>query len=154
MTHPLNTEGYSRGDVWCVPSAVSLLTGKLLVETAQRLASIRDQRYADLEGVWTEEAVLLLYEYGYRATAVPVVERFKDTVCGPTLRRFMEERQPMEVVNPLLIELDTHVVVSHFSFLFDNWVPKGAQIESFPKPTRLVKAAWIITKDERTPNAV
>lgn len=146
MIHPLNTDGYTKDVWWCAPSAVALLTGRPLTETTAALARIAGVTYEKLEGCWPEETVLALYEFGYRSTPIPVIDRFRDTVCGPTLKRFMGERTPIEKANPMLIEVDGHMLVGYSHFLFDNGTPTGLGVDHFPKMKRLVKQAWTVTK--------
>ena len=143
----IDSTGYSKPTQWCVPSAVAMLTGLPLREATQLLARIRQQPYQELEGVWLEEAVIALNELGYRSTPIDIAGRFSDTTHGPTLRRFMNNRLPQEVTNPVLIGLDGHVVVSHWGLLGDNST-EGRMVATsrFPKPNRLVKEAFIITK--------
>ena len=74
-----------------------------------------------------------------------IIRRFPDTEYGPTLKRFMRERQPYEIVNPVLVAVDGHVLVSHFGMAGDNWTGRMVPFEKFPKPHRLVKEAFVIT---------
>lgn len=145
MTPGLNLEGYSKSKKWCVPSACALLTGLPLKDMTERLSFIRDEPYSDLSGCWMEEAVLLLRECGYQSRPVDLISRYPALAFGPTLRRYMLERPPLERVQPTLIEVDGHALASHFDMLFDNGTPKGDTIKRFPKMGRLVKAVWIVT---------
>lgn len=146
MLQPLNLEGYSRKVPWCGPSAVSILTGLPLKQITADFAYATDCRYNDIEGVWAEQALLVLHKYGYTHKQIDVVGRFRDTVCGPTLIRFWREQEGIEKVLPCLIEVDGHLLTSHMGFACDNWTKTPVPQIRFPKPNRLVKAAWIITK--------
>ena len=143
---PIDTTGYSKKTIWCGPSALSLLTGRSLVDTTQMLTRIRQQPYNELSGVWPEELVIALHELGYRADPIDIIGRFPDTTCGPTLKRFFNERQPYEVINPVLVEVDGHVLVTHVVAAGDNWTGKMVLFENFPKPGRLVKKAFVIVR--------
>ena len=143
----IDSTGYSKSTQWCVPSAIAMLTGLPLREATQLLSRIRQEPYHELKGTWTEEAVIALNELGYRSTPLDIAGRFSDTTHGPTLRRFMNNRLPQEISNPLLIMVEGHALVSHWGLLGDNstgghMVP----VARFPKPNRLVKEAFIITK--------
>lgn len=146
MLHKLNLEGFGGGTKWCGPSAVSILTGRPLAHTTAMLAYAEDIPYDEVGGVWREDAVLMLHTLGYRCVPIDVVSRFSDTECGPTLKRFWEERRMDEVVNPLLIEIHGHLLTSHYGFAADNWTGGPVPLAQFPKQRRLVKWAGIVTK--------
>jgi hypothetical protein len=148
MIKPLDTEGYTKGSMWCGPSAVALLTGAPLTFTTSRLAAMSKRSYAKTEGVWPDECVLLLHELGYQSKRVDIAARYPDRPYGPTLERYMRERRihdPWEEYNPTMIEVDGHLMTGHYGMLFDNWVPKGAPVALFPKTRRLVKNVWVVT---------
>ena len=148
MIKPYDLTGYTKAKRWCGPSAVALLTGAPLAHTTARSAAMTGTPYAEVEGVWPEEAVLLLHELGYKAVPVDLVARYPDAPYGPTLKRYMAERRtydPWEEYHPTLIEVHGHLLCGHYGMLFDNGTPKGAPVAFFPKTGRLVKRAWIVT---------
>jgi len=143
---PIDSTGYSKGKEWCGPSALALLTGCTLVEASEHLTRIRQQPYNELVGVYSEELAIALHERGYRCDPIDIIGRFPDTTHGPTLRRFMASRQPYEVINPVLVSVDGHVLVTHMYHAGDNWTKRMVEFDKFPKPNRLVKEAFVITK--------
>jgi hypothetical protein len=144
---PIDATGYSKLQQWCVPSALSIITGAPLKETTEILTRISGRSYQELEGCWMEDAVLALNEYGFTAKPINIIDRFSDTTHGPTLTRFFSERQPHEVINPLLVAVNAHAIVTHYNYIFDNSTG-GLPVtpDYFPKTHRLVKEAYIIER--------
>lgn len=145
MIHPLDLTGYSKAEQWCGPSALSLITGAPLAETTKRFAYMQGEAYQKLSGVYAEELLLALWEQGWKAENVGLLDRYPKLQMGPTLARYMRERPKIEVINKLLINVTGHFIVAHGRYLFDNWVPRGATIDTFPKPRRHVQHVWIVT---------
>lgn len=146
LLKPLDKTGYTKDVEWCGPSAISILAGRPLAETTSALSKLREESYSELDGVWPQEVVLILSQYGYKSKPLPLMERYPDTPYGPTLKRFLNERQGMELVMPLLIEVQNHLLVAHMGFAADNWTKKPVPIKSFPKLGRLVKSVYMVSK--------
>lgn len=133
MLSRVDTKGYTKPTVWCGPSAVSILTGRPLVETTSRLAVAGGISYKQLDGVWSEDCLLVLHDYGFSHQEIPVVG-------SPRLSTFMRTPRPF----PMLIELPGHLITAHFGYCADNWTMKPVPFADFPKPNRRVIAAWSI----------
>lgn len=147
MLHKLDMTGYTKPVAWCVPSAVSILTGSPLTDTTSLLCRLSQVTYKDLEGVDVQDALLALHQFGYGHKAVPLYERYGDTLThGPTLRRFLRERTPLEKMTPMLVCLPEHVIVCHMGFACDNWTKRPVPVGDFPKLGRLVSEAYLIHK--------
>ena len=151
MIHPLITEGYSRPKIWCVPTAIALLTGIPLVTAAETVARTSGEAaaYSDMSGHHTGAFVLAMGELGYCCKQVRLADRYPGNEYGVTLKRYMTERRRfdiMEELTPTAIFVHGHILTGHYGMLFDNWVPKGATVDRFPKTSRLVNDVYIITK--------
>ena len=135
---------------WCVPTAVAILTGAPVGHMHSRAAFIQNNPLEDVEGVWSEEAVLMLGEQGFNAKPVDLIKRYADkTPCGPTLERFMRERTREEYWTTMLVTINNHMIAVHGDYAADNWTKRIVPFVNFPKPKRLVKEAWLVT--ERRP---
>jgi len=146
MLRPLNKKGHT-GSTWCVPSAVSMLTGQSVRESHVRAAKLQGFAVGDVEGMWHEEAQLMMFELGYRAVPVDVVGRYaKKTPCGPTLKRFLKERTPQEFATPMYITVDGHALCAHMGYVGDNKTGRPVPMDKFPKLGRLVKSAYMVTE--------
>lgn len=129
---------------WCVPTAISVLTGRSYAESKSRCAFIQNKPYSEIEGVWTEESVLALNEFGY--TSIPVDLQARYGTMPPTLQRYMKERPFEERAEPLLIQVWGHVLAAHMDWACDNWTQKVVPIDRFPKPMRKVMSVHIIRR--------
>lgn len=142
MLHELDETGHTVGQKWCGPAALSILTGVPLRDTKALAARVAGETYTSIEGMWEEEMVLALHQLGYGSRKIPVYERYhKTTPCGPTLRRFLREREPLETVQPMLIAVEGHFLCAHMHYLADNSTGRPVRAECFPKQGRLVKWA-------------
>jgi len=144
MLRPIDRNAY-KGTAWCVPSAISMITGISLKESHTRAAVLRNIDIEDVSGMWNQEAVLMLYEQGYKAVPVDLASRYaKKTPYGPTLKRFLEERTPMEYANMMYIAVHGHALCAHMGYVGDNSTGRPVPMNQFPKLGRLTKAAYIV----------
>ena len=144
MLTPINTKAYD-GTAWCVPSAVSMLTGMSLKESHTRASVLQHIDIDDVRGMWDQEAILMLHEQGYSATPIDLVSRYAaKTPCGPTLKRFLNERTPEEFANTLYVTVHGHALCAHMGYVGDNSTGRPILMNNFPKLGRLTKSAYII----------
>ena len=148
MLHTFDTRGWEANTAWCVPTAVSFLTGVPLIHTHSRAAFMQNIALKDVKGVYTSEAVLLLREQGYKVQQIKLKDRYDD---APTLRRFLKERTPYEKVMPLMISVEdkkdfSHMITAHFEYAADNWTMKPVPIAEFPHLTKYVTSTFIVMK--------
>ena len=132
------------GKFWCVPSALSVLTGLPYATCTE--ACVRNgaaSTYEDLEAVAMTQIVLALRDLVPTATVteVDLAARFPDLKAGPTLRRYMAERDVDETVYPLLISVNTHLIAGHRGWLGGNDVKRPCPVSMFPQLTRNVN--WV-----------
>lgn len=143
MLKPLNLEGWNM-TAWCVPSAIAMLTGAPVGHMHVRAAFIQNTALKDVKGVFTEEAVLLLREQGYKAIPIRLTERYNKP---PTIRQFLNDRTAYEFSMPIMFSTPKHMMVAHMGFAGDNWTKKPVAINQFPKLGRLVESAWVVMED-------
>jgi hypothetical protein len=144
MLKPINKKSYD-GTAWCVPSAVSMITGQSLLESHRRAAVLQHIDVGDVSGMWDREAALMLYELGYTATPIDLVSRYAGkTPCGPTLKRFLNERTREEYASVLYITVHGHALTAHMGYVGDNSTGRPVPMDRFPKLGRLTKSAYII----------
>jgi hypothetical protein len=144
MLKPINKKSHE-GIAWCVPSAVSMITGQNLTESHKRAAVLLNIEVADVEGMWDHEAVLMMHELGYSAKPVDLVDRYASkTPCGPTLKRFLAERTPEEFANVMYVTVHGHALCAHMGYVGDNSTGRPVPISQFPKLGRLTKSAYIV----------
>jgi hypothetical protein len=129
---------------WCAPTAIGILTGRPYTETKSRCAFISNTAYSEVEGVWTEESILALNEFGY--TSIPVDLQARYDTSPPTLQRYMMERPFEERAEPLLVQVWGHLLTVHMNWACDNWTKKVVPFDQFPKPRRKVMSVHIIRR--------
>lgn len=142
MLHTLNLDGWER-TAWCVPSAIAMLTGAPVGHMHVRAAFMQNKSLTAVQGVFCEEAVLLLREQGYKATPIDLVARYSN---APTIQRFFKDRTPYEFCMPIMFATADHMMTCHMGFAGDNWTKKPVPISLFPKLRRLVTNAWIVSE--------
>jgi hypothetical protein len=148
MLHAVETRGWEANTAWCVPSAISFLTGIPLIHSHSRAAFIQDIKLKDVKGVYMAEALLMLREQGYKGEQIDLSCRYSD---APPLSRFLDERTSYEKCMPLLIQIEDskkfcHAVTSHFGFAADNHTMKPVPIPQFPHLKKYVTGAWVVSK--------
>jgi hypothetical protein len=143
MLHTLDFKGWENFTPWCVPTAISLLTGSPVGHMHSRAAMIQNIARKDVKGVFAEEAVLLLREQGYNAVPIDMISRWK---TPPSIEKFLAGRSSYEMVMPVMFATNDHMMTAHFGYAADNWTKKPVPIASFPKLNREVVAAWVVSK--------
>jgi hypothetical protein len=148
MLNAINTKGWTQKTAWCVPTAISFLTGTPLIHSHSRAAFIQDQAIDKVQGVFATEALLLLREQGYRAKQVTLLDRYAD---APSLKKFLADRTSYEKCMPMMIQIEDkkdfcHMVSCHFDYAADNWTMKPVTFDKFPHLNKLVTGAWIVGK--------
>lgn len=148
MIHAIDSRGWTKKTAWCVPTAVSLLSGAPLIHTHSRAAFIQEIAIDKVKGVYAAEAVMLLREQGYRSKQIALKDRYDD---APKLKKFLADRTGYEKCMPLMIQVEDapdfcHMICSHFDYAADNWTMKPVPSAEFPHINRHVTAAWIIEK--------
>lgn len=148
MLHAIDSRGWETSKAWCVPTAISFLTGVPLIHSHSRAAFLQGIAMKSVEGVYADEALLLLREQGYKGEQVKLSERYFD---APTLRRFLKERSPYEMCMPMMIQIEDsnkfcHMVSAHFNYAADNHTMKPVQIDRFPHLRKYVTGAWVVSK--------
>jgi len=148
MLYCVDSKGWEANTAWCVPSAISFLTGAPLIHTHSRAAFIQDKKLKEVEGVYASEALLMLREQGMKGEQIDLLNKYTD---APTLRKFLDNRSPFEKCMPLMIQIEDkknfcHMIVSHFNYAADNHTMKPVPIDKFPHLRKLVTGAWIVSK--------
>lgn len=143
MLYKLQTQDWDY-TMYCVPTAISFLTGAPVGHMHSRAAFMQNKARKEVQGVYLEEAVLLLREQGYKAIPIDMESRWG---TPPTIRRFLDERTSYEKVMPIMFATPDHMITAHYGYAADNWTKKPVRIEDFPKLGRKVVAAWVVTKD-------
>lgn len=143
MLHKLQTHDWDY-TMYCVPSAISLLTGAPIGHTHSRAAFMQDKARKDVKGVYIEEAVLLLREQGYKAIPIDMETRWH---TPPTIEKFLAGRSPYETSMPIMFATNDHMMTAHYGFAADNWTKKPVPINQFPKLGRKVVAAWVVMEN-------
>ncbi len=134
---------------WCGPTAVAALTGKTYNECLIRLAQMKQTKPGDVEGVWQEESLILLWELGYANRPIDLVKRYAHEVkTGVTFPRFIRERTPMERAQPMLVRMSrpAHVLAVYQNYVVGTETHGSViPVDAYPCPKRIVDAAWTIT---------
>ena len=148
MLHAIDSRGWTANTAWCVPTAVSFLSGIPLIHSHSRAAFVKDIALKDVEGLYGSEAALLLREQGYTAKRIALRERYSD---APLLKKFLGDRTSFEKCMPMMIQIEgkpdfCHMIVCHFNYAADNWTMKPVPTDQFPHLNRYVTAAWIVEK--------
>jgi hypothetical protein len=148
MLHAIETRGWETNTAWCVPSAISFLTGIPLIHSHSRAAFIQDKGIKEVAGVYAAEALLMLREQGYKGEKIDLVSRYSS---APLLSKFLKNRTPFEKCMPLMIQIEDskkfcHMITSHFDYAADNHTMKPVPIGQFPHLKKYVTGAWIVSK--------
>mgnify|MGYP000900320227 CR=1 FL=1 len=148
MLHAIDTKGWTAKTAWCVPSAISFLTGVPLIHSHSRAAFIQDTALDEGKGVYATEALLLLREQGYTAKQIVLKDRYGD---APRLKKFLNDRTSYEKCMPMMVQVEDkkdfcHMITCHFDYAADNWTMKPVTFDKFPHMNKYVTAAWIVGK--------
>ncbi|MFA7408543.1 MAG: hypothetical protein WCY93_12075 [Anaerolineaceae bacterium] len=147
MLHAIDTRGWNLESAWCVPSAISFLTGAPLIHTHSRAAFLQNISLKDVEGIYMGDAILLLREQGYKVERIKLTDRYS---APPTLAKFLEDRTPYEKMMPMMICVETtkdaHMVTAHYGFAADNHTMKPVPIKNFPHLRKKVTDAVIVSQ--------
>lgn len=148
MLYTVDSRGWTANTAWCVPTAISYLTGAPLIHTHSRAAFMQNIPLTKVEGVYGSEAAILLREQSYTAKPIDLAARYSD---APKLKQFMNDRTAYEKCMPLMIQVENkpdfcHMIVAHYGYAADNWTMKPVPIENFPHINRYVTKVWIVEK--------
>ena len=148
MLHKVDIRGWEANTAWCVPTAISYLTGIPLIHSHSRAAFVQNMSLNKVSGVFASEAILMLREQGYKSKQIDLIERFED---APTLKKFLKCRSSYEKCMPLMVQIEDendfcHMSVVHFDYVADNWTMKPVPSEKFPHLRKKVVSAWVIEK--------
>lgn len=152
MLHTIDTRGWEKETAWCVPSAISFLTGIPLIHSHSRAAFIQEKKLKDVEGVYADEALMLLREQGYKGKRIELKERYNSS---PTLRKFFKDRTSYEMCMPIMVQIEDskdfcHMLTCHYNFAADNHTMKPVPIDEFPHLREYVTGAWVVSKNEKS----
>jgi len=140
------TENDWKGTKWCVPSAISLLTGRPLFETHQLAAYLTNRRLDAKMDLYVEECAVLLGEYGYRMEPINLAKKYRNNKCGVTVRRFVGDLNGFEKVMPIIFFSHNHAMVTHMGYVADNSTLKPVHPNDFVSKNALVVEAYIVMK--------
>jgi len=148
MLHAINSKGWTTKTAWCVPTAISFLTGSPLIHTHSRAAFIQEKTLDSVKGVYATEALLLLREQGYQSSQIKLLDRYEK---APKLKSFLDERSSYEKCMTMMIQIEDnkefcHMITVHFDYAADNWTMKPVPTKDFPNTDKYVTAAWIVSK--------
>ena len=148
MLHAIDSRGWETSTAWCVPTAISFITGAPLIHTHSRAAFLQNKKIKDVDGVLTSESLLLLREQGYKAKQIKLADRYDD---APKLNQFLKDRSPYEFAMPLMLQIEDkktfcHMICCHYGFAADNHTMKIVPISDFPHNSKYVTGAWVVTK--------
>lgn len=151
MLHTINTKGWSLKTAWCVPTAISFISGSPLIHTHSRAAFMGGINLEEVKGVAIDDAIVLLHEQGFVSKQICLRDRFGDE--APTLKEFMNSRTAYEMCVPLFIVIEKkpsfcHAVALHFNYLADNWTMKPTHVDEFPNNDAFVTAAFVAEKKQ------
>lgn len=148
MYHNLHPVSKATNTVqWCVPSALSSLTGCDYGSAAHAcIANGAALFYNELSGVQIDTTILALRQLVPTATVeqVNLRARYPSLALGPTLKRYMREREQAEVLNPCLIGVNNHMIVGHLAVLSGNDTMGPVPYTMFPKLGRNVNWVGIV----------
>lgn len=145
MLHKIETKGWEANTAWCVPTAVSLLSGAPLIHTHSRAAFLQDKALTDVKGVYCHEAILLLHEQGYRVEEVKLDEPVR------FLEFMKNHRTPYQKCLPMMICIEKksdfcHMIAAHFDYVADNWTMKPVTFGDYIHKRSWVVGAWTVIK--------
>lgn len=148
MLHAIDSTGWTKNTAWCVPSAISFLTGIPLIHSHSRAAMIQDIKLKDVKGIYGAEAAMLLREQGYIARPIDLTKEYSK---APKLNKFISDRTAYQKCVPMMIQVESapdfaHMVVSHYGYMADNWTMKPVEMKKFPHKARYVTNAWVVEK--------
>lgn len=141
MLNALNLEGWN-ATAWCVPSAVSIITGIPVGFMHMRAAFHQSLSLNKVKGLFDEEAILLFGEQGYRLHQIDLNSRYDGK--PPTIQRFLKDRTPYEFCMPIYFTTVDHAMTCHMGYAADNWTKKPVPISEFPKLHRKVCTAYVV----------
>ncbi len=148
MLYSIETRGWEANTAWCVPTAISFLSGIPLIHSHSRAAFIQNKGLTEVKGVYASEALLMLREQGYKGEQINLKDRYDD---APTLQKFMKDRSSYEKCMPMMVQIEDsknfcHMIAVHFDFAADNHTMKPVPIEKFPHLWKKVTGAWTVSK--------
>jgi hypothetical protein len=148
MLHAIDVRGWETNTAWCVPTAISFISGAPLIHTHSRAAFIQDKKLKEVQGVYASEALLMLREQGLKGEQIKLSERYDE---APRLDKFLKERTAYEQCMPLMIQIEDskkfcHMVCCHFGYAADNHTMKPVPIEQFPHLRKYVTGAWVVSR--------
>ena len=148
MLHSVDIKGWEKNTAWCVPTCISFLTGCPLIHAQSRAAFFQNKALKDVEGVYVSEAILMLYEQGYKVEQIKLLDQYDE---APTLKAFLENRTPYQKCMPLLIIIEdknkfSHAITAHYDYVADNHTMKPVPVLKFPHLKKYVTNAWIVSK--------
>ena len=141
MLKALDFSGWNSA-AWCVPSAISMITGIPVAFMHMRAAFHRQISLKEVEGLYCEEAILLLGEQGYRVHQIDLDARYGGN--PPTIQKFLKDRTPYEFCMPIYFTTVDHAMVCHMGYAGDNWTKKPVPIADFPMLRRKVCTAFVV----------
>jgi len=144
MLHPLDTSKM-KSTLWCVPSAVSMLTGYPVEKAHSRAAFLQNKSFGSVKGMYISECIIMLHELGYYVKEINLTKRYGHKLkCGPSIKRFLTELRPHEFSQPMIIFTNTHAITSHMGWVGDNWTKHPVPLKEFPQTKRLVANAFTV----------
>jgi len=123
-----------------------MLTGAPVGHMHVRAAFMQNKSLTAVQGVFLEEAVLLLREQGYNATPIDLAARYS---AAPTIRKFFAERTAFEFCMPIMFSTAGHMMTCHMGFAGDNWTKRPVPVAQFPQLSRKVVAAWVVSEKSK-----
>lgn len=149
MLHKIDTKGWEEHTAWCVPTAISFLTGAPLIHTHSRAAMMQNISISKVKGMHIAEAILLLNEQGYHVKELDLRGEYENN--PPTLQRFIRDRTGLEIVLPLMISIEDskdfcHMITSHFAHIADNHTMKPVPVNEYVHRRKWVCSAHIVMK--------
>lgn len=149
MLYQVETRGWETNTAYCVPTAISFLTGAPLIHTHSRAAFLQNIPLKSVKGVYGSEACLLLHEQGYKSEPIDLAK--KGYKKPPTLLKFLRDRSAYEKCMTLMIQIENssdfcHMITAHYNYAADNHTMKPVEIEKFPHLRKYVTNAWIVSK--------
>ncbi len=145
MLKELDFSGWEPNPSWCVPSAISMITGIPVAFMHMRAAFLQSKRLKDVKGLLPSEAVLLLSEQGWKTIPIDLFERYGSE--GTTVGNFLKNRTPYEFCMPILFMNTDHCMCAHYEYAGDNHTKKPIRIKDFHYLKTKITNAWIVYKN-------
>jgi hypothetical protein len=144
----IETRGWETNTAWCVPTAISFLTGIPLIHSHSRAAFIQNKKLNEVSKVYAAEALLMLREQGYKGEQIKLIDKYSKP---PILKVFLANRTSYEYCMPLMIQIEDsnkfcHMITAHYDFAADNYTMKPVPIKQFPHMNKYVTSAWVVSK--------